>query len=352
MCRFFDRRLVRRQFTDPRLPTQTVTPKVLRLSSQIDDAEIFESLAMKIRSGHHAWVALDELAKDEALPDLLIHLLSENHSASLQSVLQNFYAQTAQTKTSQFARLLLQSYRHGTLEPSALDHAARAVRQQIQRTSQLRIATAQARLTIRVLTLLPVISVVMGIVLSSSFRSSLQNYGVIAIVVFGLVLNVVGYIWMHVINKSIETNSQPSLLHQLVTSATISLQSGESLISAIEKWGEVNFVGELVRQRFIRGESLSSALLALEMQCGEKGRTVRQLLLDNHQSGTPASDLIARLQEDANSDLSNRINVGIQQISTKLTFPVVLCVLPAFLLLTFIPVVVASFSSLSSTSLT
>ncbi len=351
LCLFFDRRITQRAFTSTSSEQSAHQQATPRHASHFSDAEILESLAMRIRGGMNAQSALEEMAQSQELPEILREVLQTHYSEPLDITLVRFQAAAVGSQYSDLASLLSQSCRYGSLEPMALDEAARAVRATRQQMSRLLVASAQARFTVKVLTSLPLLSVAIGSVFSSTFRSSLQQPAVLAIVVAGICLNSAGYVWMKKIATVVKESARPTPLHQLVTSMCISLHAGDSLLTAIEKWDGSNSVGTDIASRLSQGESLANALLPLERDGGNAGRTVRRLLLDNHQMGTPLSELVVRLQEDVESEISHRTNIGIQHMATKLTFPVVFCILPSFVLLALLPVVVSSFSSLSSTSL-
>jgi hypothetical protein len=199
---------------------------------------------------------------------------------------------------------------------------------------------------------LPLLSAVASTIFSPTFRSTAGQPHVIAILLVGMILNVAGYVWMNRLTLKVRSTLQPTTLHQLVSATTVSLHAGESLITAIENWNGINSVGTDIAHRLLRGEPLAAALLPLEKDCGDPGRIVRRLIIDNHRTGTPVTELIVRLQEDVESDIYHQSNIGIQQMATKLTFPIVLCVLPAFLLLALLPIVISSLNSLPSTSVT
>lgn len=351
LCLFFDRRIAQHAFTAPSSEQPAHPQATPRQESHFSDAEILESLAMRIRGGMNAQSALQEMTQSQELPEILRQVLQTHYSEPLDTTLVRFQAAAANSQYSDLATLLLQSCRYGTLEPVALDEAARTVRATKQQTSRLLLASAQARFTVKALTSLPLLSVAAGILFSSTFRSSLQQPTFLVIVAVGMFLNCVGYIWMKNITTSVQDLARPSALQQLVTSMSVSLHAGDSLLTAIDKWNGVNSVGTEIAQHLSQGDSLARALMPLERDCGNAGRTVRRLLIDNHQMGTPLTELVQRLQEDVESEISLRTNIAIQHMTTKLTFPVVFCVLPAFLVLALLPVVIASFASLPSTSL-
>lgn len=351
LCQYCDRRLARQTFA----VTSSVASPSLQVSAPLtahrDEAELLESLAMKIRSGLHAQPALVGMAKAGELPQQLAEVILHYQDDSLHTVLGHFKTMTQDSDLSLLATLLLGACRHGSLDPRAVDHAARVVRTTREQSSRMLVASAQARFTLQSLTLLPILSLLGGVIFSSAFRSSASHPGVIALVVIGVSCNYAGYIWMKKITSSVKSLSQPTPLQELITSTAVSLYSGEPLLVAIESWHGINSLGSEVAERLMIGESLSSALLPLELKCGSSGHSVRQLLIDCYLSGTPTSEVIARLNEDLEFGITQQTNIGIQKLTTKLTFPIVFCVLPAFLFLALLPIVVATFRSLPSTSI-
>lgn len=351
LSQYCDRRLARQTFAIRRSVTSPSLQVFAPLTARRDDAELLESLAMKIRSGLHAQSALMEMAETGELPQQLAEAIRHYQDESLHTVLVHFKTMTQDSDLSLLAMLLLGACRHGSIDPRAVDHAARVVRRTRDQSSRMLVASAQARFTLRSLTLMPILSLLSGFIFSEAFRRSVSHPGVIALVVIGVSCNYVGYFWMNKIISSVKSLSQTTPLQELITSTTVSLYAGEPLLVAIESWGGINPLGSEIAQRLTKGESLSSALVPLEMQCGGPGHSVRQLLIDCYFSGTPTSDVVTRLNEDLEFGITQRTNIGIQKLTTKLSFPIVFCVLPAFLFLALLPIVVATFRSLPSTSI-
>jgi len=349
-CRLSDRRLCRKRSGLIVRESLAVSPGSVRRLSDVNGAEIFESLSMMIRSGINSREALEQLARDNRLPSDMASMLFHNPDVPLRQLLDQFRQHCAPS-SSRVAQLLSMSYRHGSLDPSALDAAARRVRDDELHTSRIVVATAQARITTRILTGLPVALLVLGCCLSSTVRSVLQQPGVLVFVFIGFVFDAAGLVWMRAISRSVTAQSRPTPLHELMASTAFSLQSGDSLMAAIEQWSAVNSVGARVSQELTAGSSLSDSLRVLHDECGERGHMVRRLLLDNHQAGTPAAHIVSQLQNDIENDISRITNTGLQQLTTKLTLPIVFCVLPAFLSLALMPVAVASMGALPSPSL-
>jgi tight adherence protein C len=73
---------------------------------------------------------------------------------------------------------------------------------------------------------------------------------------------------------------------------------------------------------------------------------------ESAESGTPAITVAARLLADARSNSRRHVEFQLRQLPTKLTLPIVFCVLPAFLLVALMPFALAGLTSLPPTTLT
>ena len=348
-CRLCDKWCSQRRLsatsTSPAPNSQT--PVISKLP-QHSNADIFESLAMSVRRGAHPLVALENLAVEGALPPSFTHIVLQQPTQPLWDVLTQLRESVVDTGEEILASLLLQSYRHGSLEPSALDVAAHTIRSNEVRKSRLLAATAHARITVRVLSILPALVLAVSCLFSEQVRETLGGPIGLILLFLGLVLNCVGYLWMRGISRSVEQLSQPSTLYQLLVSASISIEAGDSLSGAIEQWRHINPVGRACAEILASGKPLTTALMPLTNDCGPLGSVMRRLLIESHQSGTPLAGVVSRLRNDVEADSDRTIAERVQQMSTRLTLPIVFCTLPSFVLLALMPVAIASLGSLPS----
>ena len=347
--RLYDQRVTRQRFQHQ----QTVVDSPTRQhhpTKEIDTAEVFDLLAMKIRSGIDARHALDVLANDRMLPKELELILCEKSELPLEKVLITFRNVTRSSSHELLATLLLQAYRHQSLEPSALDLAAQCARDTTQRVQRVRAATAHSRLTLRILTVMPIAALALSAVVSSTMRRALIRPLSLTLILFGTLLDVGGWIWMRNITSSVEKLADPTDLHQLLTSMSISLTAGDSLLIALDRSGDVNSLGFEISTSLAHGNSLAQALQYLDDRHGQLGNTVKRVLLDNQRAGTSLIDVVGRLLHDSGAKLNHQVDTRIQQLSTALTLPTVFCVLPAFLLLALMPVAIASFGALPASA--
>ena len=97
-----------------------------------------------------------------------------------------------------------------------------------------------------------------------------------------------------------------------------------------------------VTQACARGLSFDAALRDL----GASSATLRPLvetLRTSARLGTPAAPALGRLAAEVRADVRRRAEARARTVPVRLCFPLVLCVLPAFALLTVVPAVVSGF---------
>ena len=349
VCRLCDARCARqRLISNPPTATPSIT---ITSNSVLGDAEILERLAMTIRSGINARHALETMAAEHLLPQVFHDTFVLHAQDPFRHTLEQLQQRASNSASSRVASLLMQSYRHGSLEPSALDVAVNSIRIDQRRTAQVHAATAQSRMTFRILTVLPVASLVLAAVLSSSVRHLLRNPLMVLLITIGLFLDICGFVWMRTMSRSIDKSAQPTALQELLTSASISLGAGDSLMTAMDSWQDINPTGRHIAERLRRGEPLHIALHPLDDDCGALGEMMRRVLTESHLSGIPITEVVSRIQHDVEAEINRHTEIAIRQLSTKLTMPTVLCVLPAFLLLALMPIAITSITSLPSSTI-
>jgi len=96
-------------------------------------------------------------------------------------------------------------------------------------------------------------------------------------------------------------------------------------------------LAEVVR-RVALGAGLVEALDGLVASVGEPVRALAAALSDGLRYGAPVADNLDRLATEARRDRQRRVERAARQAPVHLLFPLVLCILPAFVLLTLAPV--------------
>ena len=96
-----------------------------------------------------------------------------------------------------------------------------------------------------------------------------------------------------------------------------------------------------------RGRRLADALDDLPVRCGEAIRPLCTLLAAGERYGVPLIESLGRLAVDVRASERRRTEEVARRLPVKMLFPLVVCILPAFGLLTLGPMLVTSFPSLT-----
>lgn len=97
--------------------------------------------------------------------------------------------------------------------------------------------------------------------------------------------------------------------------------------------------------RVVHGAPLADALEHVADQ-GPASRPLIALLVAAHRDGAPVVDPLTRLAVDLRADRRRAVEARARQVPVRLLFPLVLCSLPAFVLLAIVPPVLAAITDL------
>jgi len=318
-------------------------------SPVLDFAALCESLARATRSGasphdallaslqrhqfhHPCWSALfDDVA---ALQSCDSSLATARESVEPRS------------NDAQCLFLLESAMLHGNFIPSALDHASSVLRDRAACSAELAVAASQAQLSAHLLSRLPFLLLGGAILVSSQFRSSLWSPIVLFPLFLGVVLNRIGWRWISsLISRAVR--DEPDDIGQLTEHLCVSLRTGLSMTHACERWRTVSPTGNSIAELIRTGAPLEEALLPLATSYPITGMNLGHTIVEAERDGLPILDTVMRLATDNRIERRRQIDTRIRQLPTRLSIPLVLCVLPSFLLLSVAPLVLASLSQLS-----
>jgi tight adherence protein B len=246
---------------------------------------------------------------------------------------------------AQCISLLQSAMVHGNFVPSALDHGSSVLRDHAACNAELAVAASQAQLSAQLLSALPFLLLGGAILVSSQFRSSLWSPIVLCPLLVGVVLNRIGWRWItSLITRAV--HDQPDDIGQLTEHLCVSLRTGLSMTLACERWRSVSPLGSSVADLISAGAPLEEALLPLANLHPITGKNLGHTIVEAERDGLPILDTITRLATDHRNERRRQIDTRIRQLPTRLSIPLVLCVLPSFLLLSVAPLVLASLSHL------
>jgi len=94
------------------------------------------------------------------------------------------------------------------------------------------------------------------------------------------------------------------------------------------------------------GHRMADALDELPSSLGEPVRPLIRALVASERYGIELGSTLGRLADDARDDRRRRAQTQARRVPIRMLLPLVLCILPAFVLLTLVPTLVATFDTL------
>lgn len=105
-----------------------------------------------------------------------------------------------------------------------------------------------------------------------------------------------------------------------------------------------------VIHRLDRGTTFADALAELGERLGADARTVADVLATADRYGFPLAPVLDQLAAEARAARRRSAEAAARRLPVRLSFPLVVCTLPSFVLLAIAPAVVAALSSLGGAS--
>lgn len=148
-----------------------------------------------------------------------------------------------------------------------------------------------------------------------------------------------------------ETAELELAVPDLVELLALALRSGASPANAVtvvarSQPGSAGRPFELASARLAAGLAPDDALGALAGLPGPFGPPLAELLVDGHRRGVPVADAVTDLARSGRDDRRRAIERRVQRLPVLLLGPLILCVLPSFLLIVCVPLVVTGLSDL------
>ena len=140
----------------------------------------------------------------------------------------------------------------------------------------------------------------------------------------------------------------PELLELLV----VLIRSGLTPVLAFAELSElappaVRSAVQEVTTRAAAGERFADALGALDEQLPGVFTTVVGVLAHADRHGEPLAPILDRLGQEARQERVRAAETEARRLPVRLCFPLVCCTLPAFVVLTIVPLLLGTFSSLT-----
>lgn len=142
-------------------------------------------------------------------------------------------------------------------------------------------------------------------------------------------------------------------LPEVIDLLTVAVAGGLTVplaVSAVARRvpGEVAGAFGKCRERTALGRRLADELDLIPDQLGDATRPLIRALVSAERYGTPIVDALGRVSADVRIERRRSAEITARRLPIKLLFPLVACVLPAFVLLTVVPVLAGSLESIRS----
>lgn len=140
-------------------------------------------------------------------------------------------------------------------------------------------------------------------------------------------------------------------LPEVVDLLTLALGAGLNVPLAVDAVGRRG-TGPLAAEMALaaattrRGQRLADALDDVTSRCGEQVRPLMSLLASGERYGVPLGESLDRLAVDVRATRRRHAEEAARRLPVRMLFPLVVCILPAFALLTLGPLLLTSFRNL------
>lgn len=339
------------------IPREVVAEKIPRASKnkRSDDwthADCFEALSRSSRHNANATDAL--LTLPTHIPSVIADVVQSVRSQqAVVNALDTASVRVAHEDDRTSLWLLKAALVHGFFMPHALDRGAVVLREIATARDELSVASAQSRLSARILTFIPLALAAFAALVSEDARETMFGTasGFVVLCV-GLGLSWVGWRWIHKLIARVTADPlDHAALIAVIDAFAVSLRAGLTITQSFERVAElapasVRMQCEEVARSLHHGIRLHDAIAPLRNVFGSRSAVFLDMVLSADQDGLPLINLVDRLSEEARRQRQRDTDIRIRQVPSKLTFPLVFCILPSFIVLTMFPIVSSSFSSL------
>ncbi len=310
-----------------------------------DPAVLCEQLARSLRSGQSPSAAVDDCVGLN-LPD----------GNGLRERIEGALSTTDDADRRLLLTVLATIVDGGGTGAETLDRCAFRLRVRAEDRREQRLASAPARLSAGVLTVLPIGVLVLLTATSEAVRTHLVSVTGFLGLVLGLGLNILGWRWMRrVLNRSPGGAELARLgeLAEVLEISTMLVRAGIAPRVAVISAGR--HAARPVRAhltefgwRLEHGWLTADALAALGDRIGPRGRRLIEGLVRAERYGSPLTPVLDRIIDDIDDVRREIAARRTRTLPIRLSAPLVMCTLPSFVLLAVIPAIGAALAGLGS----
>jgi len=318
-------------------------------------ADFLDAIERSIHTGHSLRAAVND-----ALPLLPAHMqvhfqnlaLHCRIGAPLEEVLMSSSTSDVPDDVVFGLQAIVAASAGGVGTRYALERASWVLRERHSVSEERRLQSAQALFSARILSWLPLAFGSMMVATNANVRKVLFTtpVGFLCCGV-GAALNFVGRWWMKKLaHRKIDATA--SVFVDFIDLLVVLLKSGNSTrqsFHAISQWSQplVRTAATEVLASSETHTRFVDALPLLITYFGTGATGVVNALAASERDGLPLAPLLERLSHEAHCERRRIAQEDAAKLPVRLSFPLVLCVLPSFVTLTIVPILVGALSSLT-----
>ena len=102
-----------------------------------------------------------------------------------------------------------------------------------------------------------------------------------------------------------------------------------------------------VAQQLSRGNRLSDCVASFRSLIGPSANPLVDALLSAERDGQPIANVLDRLSNESRTQRRRQLDADIRRLPVRLTFPLVCCILPSFVMLGVVPMIATALVHLS-----
>lgn len=364
------RRLVRARLRHLGTPTHVSIERVTRLRRRRHDdtkdqrhaplsnfeldAAVLDSIGRELRLGSslHASIAA-AIARHEHRRWEWLALVARNGDCLLDAIHSHLRATPQQDSKRTRVDLALQSIlaaADGADAVRAVEGAARSLRAMAAIAHESRSAVAHTRTSISVLTWIPPVLLAIVVLRDGGARSFLVSGGGLACLIGAALLHFLGRRWVRRLSQQATTIT--SALPDFIDLIVVHLRAGKppalAFISASRAaHGDIATAACEVSERVHSGERFIDALEAHRHGFGLAAQPLIDALIDTERDGLSPRELFERVAGDAHAQRRRDAETRVRALPVRLTLPLVCCILPAYVLLTVVPLLASQLLSVT-----
>jgi Flp pilus assembly protein TadB len=318
-------------------------------------ADFLDAIERSIHTGHSLRAAVND-----GLPVLPAHMqvhfqnlaLHCRIGAPLEEVLMSSSASDVPDDVVFGLQAIVAASAGGVGTRYALERASWVLRERHSVSEERRLQSAQALFSARILSWLPLAFGSMMVATNANVRNVLFTtpVGFLCCGV-GAVLNFVGRWWMKKLAHR-KIDAATSAFIDFIDLLVVLLKSGNSTqrsFHAMSQWSQP-IVRTAATEILAASETHTRFVDALPLLInyfGTGATGVVNALAASERDGLPLAPLLERLSHEAHNERRRIAQEDAAKLPIRLSFPLVVCVLPSFVTLTIVPILVGALSSLT-----